>query len=445
MSQRAVVWQARAGALSVFGPYVTGSARTEQIVIFGLASWMLVTGWPRIRNASAGPVPFLTVWCSLYAVIVISTVFRPFDPGFFGSQPPSHILSAFMIPIAVMVLTWWWSLDAEPITVLRAISPIVVVGMCANAVIQWAQLAAGNATLGVLPRFWDATPSAGSVAVLAGENGRYTGIFDQPAEAGIASGVALLLLIWLGRRHVWRAPWAVAAAVLVFSGGVIALSKVFLLAAIPAAAVTVLRGQARVRVLVSAAVAAGAVWLAGAAGLLPAWSSGSTYLGSLTHPVGSLVSEYSADRYGSGGTLAPVFTDVLHAAPVTGFGAGGLDAAYDSLWQQVFIIAGVIGVALTATVIFMLVWRLLSLRPVLAWPEWQLAAGVLFLATAASLGIPSLTANRAGTLLWLVLGLLVCARKPGSAALPDDDLWLEDESDWEAFDSQPGLPVGARF
>jgi hypothetical protein len=41
---------------------------------------------------------------------------------------------------------------------------------------------------------------------------------------------------------------------------------------------------------------------------------------------------------------------------------------------------------------------------------WQLAAGVLFLATAGSLGIPSLTANRAGTLLWFVLGLLVCAR-----------------------------------
>jgi hypothetical protein len=412
MSQRAVPWQARIAALSLFGPYVAGSARTEQIVVFGLAMWVLVTGWPRIIKAPAGPVPFLATWCGLYMVIVVSTVFRPFDPGFYGSQPPSHVLAAYLIPVAVMVLTWWWALQAEPHTALRAAAPILVGAMCVNAVIQWAQLAAGNPSLGILPKFWDAAPSTGSVAALAGENGRYTGIFDQPAEAGIASGVAILLLIWMVRRRVWRSPWAIAAAVLLASGGIIALSKVFLLAAIPAAVVTVLRGSARIRVIVSAAAAAGAAWLAGVAGLLPAWSPGSTYLAALTHPAGSLSATYTAGRYGAGGTLAPEFADVLHAAPIAGFGAGGLLAAYDSLWQQVFVTAGLLGVILIAAVMAMLAWRLAGLRRLMPLPEWQLAAGVLFLAAGASLGIPSLTANRAGTMLWLVLGLLVCARKP---------------------------------
>ncbi len=443
MGQRAVPWQARISALSVFGPYVAGSARTEQIIVFGLTVWVLVTGWPRIIKAPAGPTPFLATWCGLYMVIVISTVFRPFDPGFYGSQPPSHVLAAYLIPVAVIALTWWWSLHTEPATVLRAVAPIVVGGMCANAVVQWAQLVAGNASLGILPRFWDAAPSTGSVAALAGENGRYTGVFDQPAEAGIASGVALLLLIWLVRRHVWRAPWAIAAAVLVASGGIIGLSKVFLIAAIPAAVLTVLRGSARVRVIVSAAAAAGAAWLAGAAGLLPAWSPGSRYLAALTHPAGSLTGTYTAGRYGAGGTLAPEFADVLHAAPIAGFGAGGLLAAYDSLWQQVFIVAGLLGVILVTGVVVTLAWRLARLRRLLPRPEWQLAAGVLFLGVAASLGIPSLTANRAGTMLWLVLGLLVCARKPGPTTPAGSKTTPGAQAACRITDGQPDLPVKA--
>jgi hypothetical protein len=414
-SERVALWQAGAVGLSVFGPYVAGAARTEQIVVFALAAWVLVTGWPRMIHAPFGPLPFLVVWFGLLAVMTVSTVFRPFDPGFFGFQPPSHALAAYLIPVAMMVLTWWWSLLAEPVTVLRVVAPVVVCGMCVNAVIQWVQLGAGNAALGILPQFWDAAPSSGSVAALAATDGRYTGIFDQPAETGIASGVALLLLIWLARQHAWRSTWVAVAAVLVVSGGVITLSKVFLLAALPAAAVTVLRGYARVRVIAAAAAAAGAAWLAGTAGLLPGWHAGGAYLTALTHPTGSLTAVYTAGRYGSGGTLTPEFTDVMRAAPIAGFGAGGLDTAYDSLWQQAFIVAGIMGVVLMAAVVVMLARRLVTLRCIVARREWQLATGVLFLAVASSAGIPSLTANRAGTLLWLVLGLLLCSRGPDVA------------------------------
>jgi hypothetical protein len=42
-------------AQSVFGPYVTGSARTEQIVILALAGWVLVTGLLRLVNVPAAP------------------------------------------------------------------------------------------------------------------------------------------------------------------------------------------------------------------------------------------------------------------------------------------------------------------------------------------------------------------------------------------------------
>ena len=61
----------------------------------------------------------------------------------------------------------------------------------------------------------------------------------------------------------------------------------------------------------------------------------------------------------------------------------------------------------------MLAFRWARLRGYLQRPEWHLAGGVLALAMGASLGIPSLTANRACTLAWLVLGVLLAARRAG--------------------------------
>lgn len=408
---RKTLWWARILCLSAFGPYVTGSARTEQIVVFASLAFILVAGWPRMIRAPFGPAPFLLAWGGLYAVMLISTAFRPFDPAFYGSQAPSHVLSAMTLPLALMTITWYWTLSAEPLRLIRVVTPLIIVAMCVNTVIEAAQLSVGKAAVfPLLPRFWDAVPSAGSVAVNAAGNGRYTGIFDQPAEAGIAYGVALLALIWLARHGARPFP-VLCAGVLVTVGGVLTLSKVFLLVALPAAAVTTLRVRARLQVIAAAAAACGVAWLAGATGLLPAWAPGAQAIGYLTRPGASLIAQYSAGRYGAGGTLAPEFTDVLHAAPWAGFGAGGLNGpAYDSLWQEVLVVSGVLGVILAAAVLVMMAWRLTALRVALARVDWQLGCGVLFLAAGASFGIPSLTANRAATLLWLVLGTLVTAR-----------------------------------
>jgi hypothetical protein len=89
-----------------------------------------------------------------------------------------------------------------------------------------------------------------------------------------------------------------------------------------------------------------------------------------------------------------VASDVLHTTPWAGFGAGGLGPAYDSLWQQVLIISGVLGIFLAAAVFPMLACRLAWLGDAMARADRHLAAGAAVLAAGASLGIPSLIANR---------------------------------------------------
>lgn len=410
---RKTLWWARVVCLSAFGPYVTGSARTEQIVVFASLAFILITGWPRMVNAPFGPAPFLLAWGGLYAVMLIATAFRPFDPGFYGPQPVSHALSAMALPLALMVITWYWTLRASAAALIGAVAPLIVGGMCVNTVLELVQLSAGKAAaVGVLPRFWSAPGAVVTVAGNAAQNGRYTGIFDQPAEAGIAYGVALLCLIWLARRHLAGTRVTVAAGVLLAAGGVITLSKVFLLAAVPIAVVTVLRGHARIRAVMLAGMAGGMLWLAGTAGLLPAWHLGGVALNGLAHPATSLTGTWTAGRYGTGGKLGPATADVLHAAPWSGFGAGGLGVPYDSLWLEVLAVSGILGAVLAAAVLVMLAVRWARMRASLGRAEWHLAGGVLVLAVAASAGIPSLTANRAASLLWLILGVLVTGYGP---------------------------------
>jgi hypothetical protein len=423
---RLILWWARIVCLSAFGPYLAAGARAEQAAIIASGAVVLMAGWPKIVRARPVPVPtVLLLFTALCAVIVIGTVWRPADLAFYGPQPGSHGLAYFLLPAALILVTWFWTLTVPAARLIIVIAQTTVVAMTANAVLSIAQLASGNAAvLSVLPRFWDSQAAPGSVASLAAENGRYTGIFNQPAEAGIAYGLALFCLIFLTQRGTRLrggpalcAP--VAGGALLITGGVLTVSKMFLFLALPLAAILVMRARRnRVRVVLAAALIAGAFWLLGHAGMLPAWPTGSAELHGLLSPSGPLVSTYTANRYGQGGSLGPVASDVLRSSLWYGFGAGGLDVPYDSMWIEVLAVSGLIGLVLLLLILGALAHRWVRLRGSLGRPEWLLAGASLALAAGGSLGLPSLTANRASTLLWLILGVLVCAQHPRQRPVP---------------------------
>jgi hypothetical protein len=422
VSYRGTLRWSRLVCLAAFGPYVAGNARTEQIVVFASFAWVLVIGWPRILQArSFAPMPIMVLWLGVYAVMLIGSVSRPVDLDFYGAQPASHALSFLLLPLALMVVTWYWTLGAPAGLLIKAITQVTVAAMAANTVISFAQFITGEAAVvSFLPRFWDSGPSAGSVAALAAGNFRYSGIFNQPAEAGAAYGLALFCLIWLAQRKVMPAVPTSACAVMLIAGGMLTLSKIFLLGGIPFAVLTVLvTSRSRVKVIAAAAIALIAARLA--TGVLPSWH-GAAVLPGLIHPGSSLAGTYSAGRYGNGGTLVPVVADVLRSSPWYGFGASGMDKAYDSLWVEALAVAGVVGAIMMVLVLVVLAYRWLHLRSTLGRPEWRLAGATLALAAGASLGLPSLTANRVCTLLWLIVGVLIAAQSPSV----DDDSALAD-------------------
>lgn len=404
---RATLWQARIVCLSAFGPYLAGGIRTEQAVVFALAVWALATGWQRLMHAPGGLLPVMAAWCALIGVALIGTSWRPAEIGGFGTQPVSHGLAELLWPLALMVLAWWWSGTVSPRRLVLLAARITVAGMCADAVISIAQALAGNpAVIGVLPHFWDAPGSAGSVALLAAGNSRYTGIFNQPAEAGTAYALALCCLIYLAQIRAVRGQVTAAGIALLVTGGVLTGSKVFLLGGLPVAVLMLAADRSRLRVAAAAVCAAAALWLAALAGLAPAQAGGGS-LGNILHPS---LAEWTAGRYGSSATLAPAVADVLRSSPWYGFGAGSLAVAYDSMWLEVLAIAGLAGVILVAVVFVILAVKCAGLRYVLPAPDRRLAWAALAVAAGASFGLPSLSANRASVLLWMILGPLLCCQ-----------------------------------
>jgi hypothetical protein len=318
------------------------------------------------------------------------------------------------MPLLVMIITWYWTLRAPPERLILAIARVTVAGMTANAALALTQLASSDATLGgFLPRFWDAAPGTTGlpVAELAVEDGRYTGIFDQPAEAGLAYGLALLCVIYLVRRDMGWQLAGVCSALLV-TGGALSLSKGFLLGALPLAAWMIARSSGvRMRILAGGAISAAAMLLAGSVGLLPSWAAGRKALENLLDPTAPFASVYTGNRYGAGGgTLGPAAADVLRASPWAGFGAGGLVVPYDSLWLEILVLSGIMGVVLLCAALATLGWRWLRLRAVTAPAERSLGGSVLVLTVGTSLGFPTLTANRVGILAWLILGVLLTGR-----------------------------------
>ena len=94
-----------------------------------------------------------------------------------------------LLPIALMTITWYWTLRAEVTDLIGAVGPVIVGAMVLNTAISLAQLAAGNVEVfGFLPRFWDTPGSVGSVAQLPGRTAGTRGSSTSPPRPAWLTG-----------------------------------------------------------------------------------------------------------------------------------------------------------------------------------------------------------------------------------------------------------------
>lgn len=417
----------------VFGPYLVGGIRTEQLALYGSAVVALVFFRREVLRALPTGWLVLALWAAYAATAAVGGIF--FESSLdVGSGSLVAGLDNAILPLATMTVAGVWTRLLPVPVLLRVTSWVVVGAMAINGALALLTSFVGVDSLPLLPRFWAAGGSGITVAELAGQLGRYSGIFNQPAEAGVAYCLAAFCLIYLMRsgtgvpRRVWVAAW-----VLIIVGGLMTLSKVYVLGGVLISAVLILtRRPHRASLSASAVVTVLVMSALGAVGWLGTWgASGMFGWYVLSVRAGdSWAYTLSAGRFGSSGEehagmgmggsgtddlsqpggLMELGHAVLKDHPWFGLGADGAAVSYDSTWIEAIIVAGSVGAALLVAVHVVLLVRWIRLRSSLSREEWRLAAAVVILAWGSSFGMPSLTGNRESSLMWILLSLLIVFR-----------------------------------
>lgn len=404
-------WVVALVVLSGFGPYLLSvGLRLEHVVIYGLSAIALAN----ILRCRTSPV----------------------------SAP---VAAGVLLPLAVAAL-WgglvaWWSLPAEnPVLVMASLDnylqPIALYlllvwgGARASVPEMRTSLVFGyrlmllalalNALLALSHMFVDTWPLVrffvqgesepmGTVWQRAARLGRYCGIFNQPVEAGIAYGLGLFAWgqLFLAERRLNLSLFYLLAMLLL--GGLLSVSKVFLMVAVPLFACWVLIN--RQELPLKCLQATHGWWAIGVVTVfvaLMAWRwQGVNRLKKtlgLADQVGSrgFWSRLTGKRFGEADSnVLTAFREVWENAPLQGFGFG-LRRGFDNAYLEFFYQGGSVGLMLYLAV---LVWLGLLGRRVLSWSrsEGSMLLLILIFVVVAGLGAPVLTINRSSILLWLLL------------------------------------------
>ncbi|RYC11533.1 hypothetical protein [Nocardioides zhouii] len=433
----------------VFGPYLIGGVRTEQLALLcsALAAVVVLLVSRRLVPALRPGWPVLALWAAYAATAAVGGVLIESRIPWGSGSLVAGLDNAFL-PLATMTVTATWMVLFDKQHLVRILSWMVAGGMAANGAVALATSYVGADRIPLLRLFWAAGGDDVTVAELAAGNGRFSGIFNQPAEAGVAYSLAAFCLVHLMRSgtrvptKVWLPLWA-----LIVVGGLLTLSKIFVIGGVVVAGGLILSGRrhrlplsmASVAVVVAAGVlaAVGGLGSWGASGQL-AWyvdsaRAGNSWaytlsagrFGDASADAGSLGGEQAPsgdsgvpEEFQQPGGLVELSRVVLDEHPWFGVGARGLPVSYDATWVETIIVAGLVGLVLMVGVHLFLLVRWWRLRGTLAREEWRLAGAVVLLVWGSSFGMPSLTGNRESSLMWILLALLVVFRSPSERSKP---------------------------
>lgn len=400
----AIVWAA-------FGPYLYGGIRTEQLAVYGFLVLLIVLPFLSVKLRVMGGMKLLVPMICVLVIASLDVMFpTPFDAAWDSGQTLAGFDNLFL-PIAVMLVIWALVNRKHAAELLISAGKVVVWMAALNGIL--AIIAVRMDLSPYLEVFWTSAAEDGSTstAFKASTLGRFSGLFNQPAEAGVMYGLAALLAVYIYKHKGGR---LFLALTLIVIGGLISVSKVFILGGIPLLVIYLWRSRTiggKVGFLATAAIITAGV---SQTGWLQSWT-GFSYLTRLLAPAEGqgLVEFYTAGRWNEGSTLNSVIDEVMRVSPLWGVGAGGWKVPYDSGWTEILVMAGILGAIFHGIVLMGLLWLA---KGTLDPARKQLTYFTAFFLIGADLGIPSLTANRVATVAWVILALLVLAAASDSAA-----------------------------
>lgn len=387
------------------GPYVVSSFRVEHFIIYPLGVLVVLTRWRTIHNRimSSGLL-VMGPWLLIIVIGLVASVVSPMVESRWGYGSFLAGADNMLMPLTVALVVIGMAPSPTTTDSLKVVWKTIVALGVLNGVVAVANMMA-PAVSDLLRPFWGAEDTDSTVADRAMTMGRFSGIFNQPAEAGLFYSIAAIAAVAVfsnNRRLMWPALLVITV------GGMLTVSKVFLFIGLPIAVVYLMVRSTPAQRVTSVVTVAAMLVAIFSTPFIRNWS-GLDYLFRFAETGQQSVLElFTAGRWNEGSTLLGVIEYVLHSSPVIGVGLRGLDVPYDSAWTEVFIYAGLIGVGLMVTV-----YLALFFYSVLLQEPWLRTFGLMLslVLLGASFGISSLTLNRVSILIWVMMAIIICLPK----------------------------------
>jgi len=413
--------------VAAFGPYLVPSIglRTDHIIIYGMAAVLFVRTLLSTRPIRVVP-PSLAIVAILCCVLLWTLLATASGAAIAGRSTIQIIADAenYTQPIAivavVMMATAGMTIAARQ-RLLASVAMVTCVLAVANAGVALATIKID--TWPLVQHFvgirGNAQTDAGTVWQRAAQLGRYTGLFDQPLEAGLAYSIAGLSWIYavavMRKTTVLR--WVLLVGVIV--GGVLTVSKIFVIGGVVTMIMYALLSRARRIIIGWRALVAGGLATGIGAFVVGQWQGINRLLRLFDTgdvDAGGLLAKYTARRFGDEAfTVVTLFRRTYEESPIYGFGFGARGGLpIDNGYLEFFFQGGAVALGLYCIILLiMLAAAIRGLRG--GSEEGKLLAALWILTTGAAFGGPVFTANRSSVIFWIVvtLGISIAWRRAG--------------------------------
>lgn len=425
-------WAFPALAASAFLPYVAKGVglRVENALGAGLAVLALATLSVRGRLARAF-VPPLLLSTALFGLVVVATVAWQNDPQYLkvGIGRFDHYFRPVSILLVAAVAFHGTDRAARERTLVHTIRALLI-GTTFNTLLQIAMALGANVDWLLNPfRPGSSVYLDVSVAELSADNNRFTGVFNQPIEQGLVYALALLACVYAWRNGGLSRLELLLGAGLVFVGGVLGISKVFLLGGVPVAvALAVAQGGIRPRHILGA-IAAIAVTALGGWLVFSRWSGGEQTLDLLKMLVDPERAMYAI----TGGRVsgAPISEELIisqmliafRQSPLFGVGTASGILLQDNEYVMTLAECGLAGIGLLLARLVAMTTPLI--RASRRDPVTPLFVALILVTVGGAFGGPITGIPRSGTVLWTLYAVagavLAAERKPGRSPVSAEE------------------------
>lgn len=406
-------WLPSIFVVAAFGPYLGDTGlKLEHVLVYGAGIVCFLTV-PRDKAARLwGPLTqSMGLWTLLLALYALGLLWRLV--GALGDIDPARVLAAIehhiqplvIVAASVAMLRQLPQSDRE-IAALRAMR-VLVLALAVNSALILYGLATDDFDM-----FGHWLPPGGvepdSVWSLSMQMGRYGGIFNQPFESGLAYSLGLFAWQYRATRRRNGVVGYLLLLCLVF-GGVISVSKVFILVGAPLFVLTTIGSRSRRRILNWRFALIASFSVLTAASVSSLWSGLDFFLRLFRPDEGhDLIDLYTANRFGSSDTqVQDYFGWILAHAPLFGVGFAPFEVV-DNGFLAAFAGAGFLG--LVTFFCFLYVLLRFSIRTVPRGSERTFAIASVLLMIGGCVGAPSFTINRASTVFWALLAWTALSR-----------------------------------